>query len=114
VFAIGAREGAQYSEGVNYSRVAGEFPRAPAAIAVGTARAIALHLVLRLAASSARVAAIPHFVVLVLGGIPLVYELATKAARRRFGSDLLAGISTVTAAVLGQYLAGSIVVLMLA
>jgi P-type E1-E2 ATPase len=34
--------------------------------------------------------------------------------RREFGSDLLAGISIVTSVLLGEYLAGSIVVLMLA
>ena len=49
----------------------------------------------------------------VLGGIPLVYELLRKLLKREFGSDLLAGISIVTSVLLGEYLAGSIVVLML-
>jgi cation transport ATPase len=52
--------------------------------------------------------------VLLFGGVPLTYDLVRKALRRQFGSDLLAGISIVTSAVLGEYLAGSIVVLMLA
>jgi heavy metal translocating P-type ATPase len=52
--------------------------------------------------------------VLVIGGIPLVAGLGMKLARGEFGADLLAGISIVTAAILGQYLAGAIVVLMLA
>lgn len=51
--------------------------------------------------------------VLVAGGAPLVMDLARKAFAGDFGSDLLAGISIVTSAVLGEYLAGSIVVLML-
>src|SRR5262249_31346136 len=51
--------------------------------------------------------------VLVLGGVPLVYELLKKLLQREFGSDLLAGISIVTSAILGEYLAGSLVVLML-
>jgi heavy metal translocating P-type ATPase len=42
-----------------------------------------------------------------------VFELAQKALRRQFGSDLLAGISIVTATLLGEYLAGAFVVLML-
>jgi heavy metal translocating P-type ATPase len=42
-----------------------------------------------------------------------VYDLARKAWRRQFGADLLAGISIVTAVLLGQYLAGALVVLML-
>ena len=53
------------------------------------------------------------FAVLALGGIPLVFELGRKLFRFEFGSDLLAGISIVTSVVLGEYLAGSIVVLML-
>jgi heavy metal translocating P-type ATPase len=55
----------------------------------------------------------PLAVVLVCGGVPLVAELARQALRREFGADLLAGISIVTAAILGEYLAGAIVVLML-
>jgi heavy metal translocating P-type ATPase len=51
--------------------------------------------------------------VLVVGGSPLVIDLARKAFAGNFGSDLLAGISIVTSVILGEYLAGSIVVLML-
>ena len=46
--------------------------------------------------------------------LPLVFGLILKLIRREIGADLLAGISIVTAAVLGEYLAGAIVVLMLA
>jgi heavy metal translocating P-type ATPase len=56
---------------------------------------------------------VPLWLVLTLGGTPLVWELLGKAMRREFGSDLLAGISILTSVVLGEYLAGSIVVLML-
>jgi heavy metal translocating P-type ATPase len=55
----------------------------------------------------------PLIFVLAIGGVPLVLDLARKAVAREFGSDLLAGLSIVTSAVLGEYLAGSIVVLML-
>jgi heavy metal translocating P-type ATPase len=55
----------------------------------------------------------PLFAVLLLGGIPLVFTLIRKALAREFGSDLLAGISIVASAVMGEYLVGSIVVLML-
>lgn len=51
--------------------------------------------------------------ILIAGGAPLVIDLARKAFAGNFGSDLLAGISIVTSVVLGEYLAGSIVVLML-
>jgi heavy metal translocating P-type ATPase len=56
---------------------------------------------------------VPLFVALTLGGIPLVVDLLRKALNRQFGSDLLAGISIVTSVILGEYLAGTFVVLML-
>jgi heavy metal translocating P-type ATPase len=56
----------------------------------------------------------PLVLVLAAGGGPLVVSLAVKAARGQFGSDLLAGISIVTSVLLGEYLAGALVVLMLA
>lgn len=55
----------------------------------------------------------PLWVVLALGGGPLVWELLVKLAKRQFGSDLLAGISIVTSVLLHEYLAGALVVLML-
>ena len=55
----------------------------------------------------------PLWVVLGLGGTPLVWGLLRKALRREFGSDLLAGISILTSVVLHEYLAGAFVVLML-
>ncbi len=83
-------------------------------IALFTAGAIAAHLILRfVAAASPGVARSPLLLALALGGTPLVYDLARKAWRRQFGADLLAGISIVTAVLLGQYLAGALVVLML-
>jgi len=56
---------------------------------------------------------LPLLAVLVLGGIPLVYQLTIKFLYGNFGADLLAGISIVTAVLLNEYLAGSLVVLML-
>jgi heavy metal translocating P-type ATPase len=50
---------------------------------------------------------------LVLGGGPLVITLGRGLLRGNFSSDLLAGISIVTSVVLGEYLAGTLVVLML-
>ncbi len=55
----------------------------------------------------------PLALTLLCGGGLLVWELLRKLLQRQFGSDLLAGISIVTSIVLGEYLAGSFVVLML-
>ena len=83
-------------------------------IALVTLTAILLHLVLRYPADAPRwVAALPLQAILVLGGVPLLAALARKLVALDFGSDLLAGISIVTSAFLGEYLVGAIVVPML-
>jgi heavy metal translocating P-type ATPase len=75
---------------------------------------IVLHLLLRYAAGASEfVSNLPLWVSLVLGGVPVLIELGLSASRREFGADWLAGISIVTAVLLGQYLAGTLVVLML-
>jgi heavy metal translocating P-type ATPase len=74
-----------------------------------------LRYALRLDGSVATIKAydLPLIFALAAGGIPLLLELIGHAVRREFGSDLLAGISIVTAVLLGEYLAGTLVVLML-
>jgi heavy metal translocating P-type ATPase len=57
---------------------------------------------------------IPLYFVLALGGIPLVLVITGKFLQGDFGADLLAGISIVTSVLLGEHLAGSLVILMLA
>ena len=59
------------------------------------------------------VAELPLVAMLALGGLPLVFGLVRKLVAGTFGSDLLAGISIVTSILLGEYLAGVLVVLML-
>ncbi len=76
--------------------------------------AILVHLVLRFGQHTMpETYQVPLFVALTLGGLPLLYDLLCKLAKREFGSDLLGGIAIVTSVLLGQYLAGSIIVLML-
>lgn len=55
----------------------------------------------------------PLQIALALGGIPLLIGLGRELLRWNFSSDLLAGISIVTSVILGEYLAGTLVVLML-
>jgi len=56
---------------------------------------------------------LPLLAMLVVGGVPLVLGLARRLLTGQFGSDLLAGISIVTSVIVGEYLAGVLVVLML-
>jgi heavy metal translocating P-type ATPase len=75
---------------------------------------IALHLVLRFAVrAEAQTQNVPLWIVLGVGGGPLVYQLLRKVLKLQFGADLLAGISIVTSVLLHEYLAGALVVLML-
>jgi heavy metal translocating P-type ATPase len=55
----------------------------------------------------------PLWLTLALGGTPLCWDLFKHAMKREFGSDLLAGISMITSILLGEYLAGAVIVLML-
>lgn len=63
---------------------------------------------------SVALAQLPLIAVLMLGGIPLIYQLAIRLIKGDFGADLLAGIAIITAVFLNEYLAGSLVILMLA
>ncbi len=82
-------------------------------IAAFTLLAIFLHLVFRyLLHYPSLTSDFPLFAAL-FAGSPLLLTLLKKLVKREFGSDLLAGISIVTAVILGQYLVAAIVVLML-
>jgi heavy metal translocating P-type ATPase len=56
---------------------------------------------------------LPLIAVLVLGGLPLLFRLLVKIGHGDLGADLLAGISIMTSLWLTEWLAGSLVVLML-
>lgn len=89
------------------------------AIALLAATAIAAHLALRFLARwpggwhGFDWATWPLLVTLAFGAVPLLIGLARDILRLKFGSDLLAGFSIVTAILLQEYLAGVLVVLML-
>src|SRR5215468_7216668 len=82
-------------------------------IAILAIVAIATYLVLWLSGAPASACNWPLNIALAIGGTTIVVELLIKLIHRDFGSDLLAGISIVTAVLLGEYLAGVLVVLML-
>jgi heavy metal translocating P-type ATPase len=56
----------------------------------------------------------PLLAVLALAGTPLVVDLVRRSLHGSFGADHLAGVSIVASTLLGEYLAGAVVVLMLA
>src|SRR3989338_5423358 len=82
-------------------------------IAYLTIAGITLYLVMRFGVHApGHIAQWPLWVVLV-SSIPLVWDLWLKLTRFQFGSDLLAGVSIITSIIMGEYLAGAFVVLML-
>ncbi|KIE59451.1 metal ABC transporter ATPase [Methylacidiphilum kamchatkense Kam1] len=83
-------------------------------IALGSLLSIIAYVVLRyLLKLEPFVATLPLFFSYSIGGIPLLIELGWKLFCLEFGSDLLAGISIISSFLLGEYLAGAIVILML-
>lgn len=84
-------------------------------IAVGmTLAAIVSHLLLRFAVHlSGFLASLPLWIAIVACGLPVLYELALQIWRRQFGADFLAGLSILTAVMVGQLLVAAIIILML-
>jgi heavy metal translocating P-type ATPase len=84
-------------------------------IAATTSAAIVLSLGLRYLGGprDATTADLPLLVVLTVGGLPLVARLVWRAIHGQFGADHLAAVSIVASMLLGEYLAGAIVVVML-
>jgi heavy metal translocating P-type ATPase len=59
-------------------------------------------------------AQVPLVVMIVLGGVPLLVQIGHKLLCGDWGADLLAALALITAASLQQWLAGDLIVLMLA
>src|SRR5271165_4360631 len=75
---------------------------------------ILAHLIVRYGLGGSRWAFdAPLIIAIAVGGIPLLIDLGKHMVAGEFGADLLAGISILTAVLMGQYLVGAIVVLML-
>ncbi|HYL95425.1 MAG TPA: heavy metal translocating P-type ATPase [Terriglobales bacterium] len=78
--------------------------------AAGIAAYFALHY---LGGVRAEIYNLPLYLTLAVGGLPLLIGLTRRLLKAEFGSDLLAGISILSSVLLGEYLVGSIIVLML-
>jgi len=59
-------------------------------------------------------APLPLEIVMWLSVVPLTLQVGKKALKNDFGADILAVIALLTSLVLGEYLAGTLIVLMLA
>lgn len=84
-----------------------------AATAALAAAGIAAHLLARAWGAPELARELPLWAVVAAGGAPLVARVARGLWAREVGADLLAGVSIVAAAAMGQALVASIIVLML-
>jgi hypothetical protein len=83
-------------------------------IALLAATCISIQLCLRyLVPTAIDVSEIPLYVAVAARGLPLLWRLGRRLIQLEFGSDLLAAVSIVAAAITGEYLVGAIIVLML-
>ncbi len=51
--------------------------------------------------------------VIIFGGIPLAYETLKEILKRNWGADIIAVLAIITSLLLGEYLAGAIIIIML-
>jgi len=76
--------------------------------------AIAIHVLTRYLLHRTGVESLlPLWIAMTIGGVPLLYELSLQLYKRRFGADFLAGMSVVTATIMGEWLVATIIILML-
>ena len=75
--------------------------------------AIAAHFALRFSGFSKPAVWAPLWVALAVGGTPLLITLGRHIFAGEFNADVLAGLSILTSAIVGEYLAGVTIVLML-
>lgn len=82
-------------------------------VAMGSIVAIAASLILGASGAPHLVTVLPLIVVVIVGGIPLVWSISNDLIARTPGADLLAAIAIVTAVLLNEWLVAGIIVLML-
>ena len=82
-------------------------------IAAASIFTMLLHLVLKYFLPDSLAASTPLFLLIAIGGAPLVLQIIRKAFKGDLGADLLALIGLITAIFLGEYLACALIILML-
>lgn len=81
-------------------------------IAIFSLIAISTHLFMRF--SDFSLALYPLYLLIIIGGIPLLLQIVYKLLHGNLGADLLAAIALITSIILDEYLAASLIILMLA
>ena len=82
-------------------------------VATGSIVAIAATLILGAIGTSHWISVLPIVVIVIIGGIPLVWSIIKDLIAWTPGADLLAAIAIITAVLLDEWLVAGIIVLML-
>ncbi len=82
-------------------------------VATGSIVAISASLILGAIGASRLVIILPLVVIVIIGGVPLVWSITKDLIARSPGADLLAAIAIVTAVLLNEWMVAAIIVLML-
>ncbi len=88
-----------------------------AVISIACLASIALHFFLKIFEGKffgAEIFNLPLFAIIAIGGLPLLFQILLRLLNKNLGADLLAFIALIVAVFLGEYLAATLVVLMLA
>lgn len=72
--------------------------------------AIALHFIFK----DNELRDVPLQIIIVVGAVPLLWEIIKKLIKFDLGADILAALALVTAAIVGEYLAAVLIIIMLA
>ena len=75
--------------------------------------ALTAHVLARIVLPDTRAATVPLFVVIGIGGVPLVFSLARSLLARQLSTDFLAGIAIVASVLLAEYVVAAVIILML-
>lgn len=75
---------------------------------------VAISIYLLLAALNTTFTNVPLILLIIVGGVPLILQIILKLLKGNFGADSLAAIALITGVFLQEYLAASLIILMLA
>ncbi len=87
-------------------------PKWQTIIVAATISAIILHLGLWFF-GAAQLQNIPLLIIIIVGGLPFIFQIAIKVFSGDFGADMLAVIAIIVSVILQQYLTAALVILML-
>lgn len=102
----------------NSSKTTRTIAKLPLMLAIGSLISIAFYFLIGFIWPEYKVGTIsrdlPLLIIIIIGGVPLAFQVIRRILKGDLGADLLAVIALVTAFILQQYLAATLIILMMA